>query len=121
MNGIPDWWSTWMINLAEGLGADGDPEYEFDGASRNGLKWNTIVKRNGIEMTLREAYLRDLAAGTMRDSALDSADEDQVVVDGSFAQNADVNGDGLADWWSDLHALENVAIADDSAVLLALK
>ena len=109
MDGIPDWWSNWMLDLADGLGAAGDPEYEFNGDSHN-LKWNSIVKRNGLEMTLREAYLRDLAAGTMRDSA----DADQVAVNGDFAQDADVNGDGLADWWEDLHALDNVAIADDT-------
>ncbi len=79
-NGIPDWWeSVAMINYgaAEGFG------------------WESPVTYGGKEMSAREAYLRDIQKGMQPDGS----------TNGSFANRADADKDGLPDWWENLHGL----------------
>ncbi len=79
-NGLPDWWETLYSSGAE-------------------LTWETLVNRDGMEMTAREAYIRDLAAG-MQPGASGTAD-----VDAAFKATSDGDHDGLPDWWEVLYNL----------------
>lgn len=77
-NGIPDWWEDFAkgaYNAAEGF------------------TWDSLVVYDGIQMTAREAYLRDLAKGLQPDGSVDSA----------FAATSDRNHNGMLDWWEDLY------------------
>lgn len=87
-NGIPDWWEALAI-----------AQY----GAVEGFDWNTVVNYNGVSMTAREAYLRDLAKGLLPDG----------TTDGTYANVRDDDKDGLPDWWEDLHGIASGdALAD---------
>lgn len=65
---------------------------------------DTTCKRYGHEMTLLDAYRRDLAAG---------AHESAAGGDKQFAQTADENSNGLPDWWEKLYDLKGQGGPDD--------
>ncbi|MBO7686707.1 MAG: hypothetical protein J6V72_09995, partial [Kiritimatiellae bacterium] len=87
-DGIPDWWEDVAI---ANYGATPD------------FTWNSLVIRDGVQMTAREAYLRDLADGMMPDGSVDTA----------FRTQADTNNNGLPDWWENLYGVsDQLADAD---------
>lgn len=77
-NGIPDWWEDFAKE------AYSAPE---------GFTWDSIVTYNGVQMTAREAYLRDQAKGLLPSG----------LVNEKFAATADDNDNGMLDWWEDLY------------------
>lgn len=77
-NGIPDWWEE----IAK----------ETYGAAE-GFTWDSLVVYDGIQMTAREAYLRDLAKGLQPDGSVNS----------EFAATSDRNNNGMLDWWENLY------------------
>ena len=98
LDGIPEWWQE----VAFG---EYDPDGRYQNASE--IKWDSIVVWNGREMTARDAYWRDLAAGMMLENG-------SVVVKPQFEQVADVNGDGISDWWENMFGISSAQIADDT-------
>ena len=79
-NGIPDWWQDIAIS-----------EY----GAEEGFDWESTVTYNGFEMTAREAYLRDLAAGMLSDGSTDE----------TFLSRRDDDKDGMPDWWENLNGI----------------
>lgn len=77
-NGIPDWWEE---IAKESYGAV------------EGFTWDSLVVYDGIQMTAREAYLRDQAKGLLPDGTVNAA----------FAATADNNNNDMLDWWEDLY------------------
>ena len=98
LDGIPEWWQEYAF-----------ANYDQDGAytMASEIKWDSVVTWNGLKMDARSAYWRDLAAGMM----LENGD---IVMKTEFAQTADINGDGLADWWENLFGISAAEIADDT-------
>ncbi|MBR2940068.1 MAG: hypothetical protein IKC14_02040, partial [Kiritimatiellae bacterium] len=98
LDGIPEWWQEYAFAY-----------YDQDGAytMASEIKWDSVVTWNGLKMDARSAYWRDLAAGMM----LENGD---IVTKTEFAQTADINGDGLADWWENLFGISAAEIADDT-------
>lgn len=80
-NGISDWWQELAI---ANYGAPED------------FTWETMVERDGVLMTAREAYLRDLAAGLL---------PFQTEGTPEYVNKTDRDNDGLPDWWEDLYGL----------------
>ena len=80
-NGISDWWQELAI---ANYGAPED------------FTWETMVERDGVLMTAREAYLRDLAAGLLPFQT-EGAPE--------YVNKTDRDSDGLPDWWEDIYGL----------------
>ena len=67
-----------------------------------------MVWRNGVKMTLAQAYLRDLAEGMVHDW-----DADTVAIDSAYAAKVDENKNGIPDWWEKLYAIYGEdAVAD---------
>ena len=79
-NGIPDWW-------------EGVAKAKY--GAPVGFTWETLVNYNGQQMTAREAYIRDLAAGMQPDGKTDDA----------YKSLVDRDGDGLPDWWEGLYGI----------------
>lgn len=88
-NGIPDWWQDFAMA-------------EYDAPA--GFNWDSLVNYGGVQMTAREAYLRDLAKGMLPDGTIDS----------DYASKADVDNDGLLDWWENLYGYANADAYADS-------
>lgn len=84
-NGIGDWWE-----IAKGIYAQ---------------NLRPTDKLPGTNMTVVEAYRRDIAAG---------AHPNAVTGDTNFVQNDDANGNGLPDWWERLYQLNGATGYDDS-------
>jgi hypothetical protein len=85
-NGLPSWWEAYArANYME----DAHPSIP--------LEWSTIVNYNGMSMPAWQAYLRDLALGMLPDAKYHE----------EYANNADLDGDGLPDWWEDYWSLVN--------------
>ena len=57
-DGIPDWWEK---VAGQNYGA------------ADGFTWSSLVVRDGVEMTAREAYLRDIAVGMLPGGVIDDA------------------------------------------------
>lgn len=87
-DGIPDWWETVAIT-------------RYGAASDFG--WDSKVVRNGVEMTSREAYLRDLAGGMLPNGTVNPA----------FSTKADTNNNGLPDWWENLYGIKSAVEDSD--------
>lgn len=87
-NGIPDWWQELAV---ANYGAPED------------CTWESVVNYNGVTMTAREAYIRDLANG--------------LTPDGSYAvaykTQTDRDGDDLPDWWEGLYGIAGEDGQDD--------
>ena len=79
-DGIPDWWEAVAI---------------ANYGAVEGFTWDSLVVYNGVEMTAREAYLRDLANGMMPDGS----------VDPNYRTQTDTNSNGLPDWWENLNGV----------------
>lgn len=91
-DGLPDWWETLRgISLASGSGDDG---------------WYGDADDDGV--TNGEAYLRDIANGwRLGDTTAPSG----------YVQTADIDEDGLPDWWENIFNLK-VEVDVDPAVAL---
>ena len=77
-NGLPNWWQELAMTeygAAEGFGPD------------------DLVDYHGQEITAREAYLRDLAAGMQPNGSILP----------EYAASADRDNDGMLDWWEKLY------------------
>ncbi len=102
-DGLPDWWEAYAEDM-----------YRDDAVTGTGdIGWDTIVvwpDQSGTHMTAGEAYLRDLARGYHADKYGD------IVTDGSdgdYRQIADLNGNGLPDWWEEIYGIQDEdALAD---------
>lgn len=88
-NGIPDWWQDFAMA-------------EYDASE--GFNWDSLVNYGGVSITAREAYLRDLAKGMLPDGTIDS----------DYASRADVDNDGLLDWWENLYGYADADAYADS-------
>ena len=97
-DGLPDWWEAFVVAGGNGtiayLGDDGNP------LPPEAITWNAMVWRNGVRMTLAQAYLRDLAEGMIHDWNTDT-----VTVEDAYAAKAkvDENKNGIPDWWEKLY------------------
>ncbi len=89
-DGLPDWW--------EELYRPGD-----------NLDLNDLVERGGIMMPAYEAYLRDLAAGMQPDAT----NKDDIDDNNDYVNRADMDGDGLVDWWQQIFDVKGGALGDD--------
>ena len=85
-NGLPSWWEAYAR-----------ANYMEDAHPSISLEWSTIVNYNGMSMPAWQAYLRDLALGMLPDAKYHE----------EYANNADLDGDGLPDWWEDYWSLVN--------------
>ena len=100
-NGLPDWWEKW---------ANGHYLIDTEATS---LSWTTLVRwpdQNGTVMTAGEAYLRDLARGFHGDK---DGDPVEPASDGDYAQKADLDGNGIPDWWEELYGISGEAALAD--------
>ena len=92
-NGIPDWWQELAI---------------ANYGAVEGFDWNSNVTwpdAEGLEITAREAYLRDLSRGMLP--------TDGGTVDAVFASMRDDDFDGLPDWWESLNGITAESAYDD--------
>ena len=87
-DGIPTWWETVAM---QNYGA------------AEGFTWSSLVVRDGVEMTAREAYLRDIAAGMLPGG----------VIDDAYRMKADTNSNGLPDWWENLYGVDSASEDSD--------
>ncbi len=97
-DGLPDWWEAY---------ADG--EYRLPDDPQTPIAPSTYVLYNGVKMTAREAYLRDLARGAYADKNVEG-----VFDDPKYRQLYDLNANGLPDWWENIYGLANASALDDS-------
>ncbi|HPW75865.1 MAG TPA: PKD domain-containing protein, partial [Kiritimatiellia bacterium] len=96
-DGLPDWWEEYVATL---------------GAEYENLGWYDLYP-DGSGMTAGEAYMRDVARGytASNNPAAEGWDPDALV-----RQTSDVDGDGLPDWWENLHNLNpSSALKQDGA------
>lgn len=84
-NGIGDWWEK-----AKGIYT---------------LNLRPTDKMPGTNMTVIEAYRRDIAAG---------AHPNSTTGDDAYVQNDDANGNGLPDWWERLYQLNGATGYEDT-------
>ena len=82
---LPDWWADYARNNYC------DP---LDPPERIG--WDTAVNYDGIVMAAWAAYLRDLARGMLSDGKYHP----------EFADNRDLDHDGIPDWWEDMYKID---------------
>ncbi len=106
VDGLPDWWEAFVAaggnDEIQYLGDDGQP------LAPEEITWSAVVWRNGVKMTLAQAYLRDLADGMIHDW-----DADKVSVDGAYASKVDENKNGIPDWWEKLYAIYGEDLVSD--------
>ena len=95
-NNLPDWWEKLIA-------ADGSGYTAEDGSSLAGveLAWNTPIVKDGVTRTVGEWYRYALAAGA-HDTTTGG-----VLQDPLYAQTADVDKDGMPDWWEDFAGLHD--------------
>ena len=92
-NGIADWWQEYAI---------------ANYGAAEGFDWNSKVTwpdADGLEITAREAYLRDVARGMLP--------TDGGTVDATYASMRDDDKDGLPDWWESLKGISAETAYDD--------
>ena len=97
-DGLPNWWEAFVA-----AGGNGNIEYVGDDGNPlppEAITWSAMVWRNGVKMTLAQAYLHDLADGMIHDW-----DTDTVSVDRAYAAKIDDNKNGIPDWWEKLYAI----------------
>ena len=87
-DGIPDWWEAVAVR---------------DYGAAEDFAWDSEVVYNGVTMTAREAYLRDLARGMLPDGTIDAA----------YRTQTDTNNNGLPDWWENLYGVKTALDDDD--------
>ncbi len=83
--GLPDWWTEYYLQQ--------NPELDPDTV----IAWDTVVEYNGMRIPAWQAYLRDLAEGLLPDGEKHP----------EFADNRDMNGNGLPDWWEEFWKLSD--------------
>ncbi len=93
-NGLPDWWEDYVRSA-------GDVYTDLPDVFAATAK----IVRDGQEMTLAEAYMRDLAAG---------ATEEYPEGRPDLVQYADTDADGLPDWWELLYGMTGETALDDN-------
>ena len=97
-DGLPDWWEELAID-----------NYCLDNPTTGEFTRDSIVTYRGVKMPAWQAYLRDMASGT-------------VVNGGELVQDAeeyrdvrDNDRDGLPDWWEALFGFDTVSVNDANA------
>ena len=105
-DGLPNWWEAFVA-----AGGNGDIAYVGDDGNPlppEAITWSAMVWRNGVKMTLAQAYLRDLADGMVHDW-----DADTVSIDSAYIAKVDENKNGIPDWWEKLYDIYGEdAVAD---------
>ena len=101
-DGLPDWWEEFVA-------AGGNAEIEYVGKDGNPLApeditWSAMVWRQGVQMTLAQAYLRDLAGGMVYRYD-ETSGAYAVAVDTAYEAKVDDNRNGIFDWWENLYSL----------------
>lgn len=96
-DGLPDWWQEYVNqNCREGV-----PEGTY-------ITWDTLIwyEIDGVKVriTAGEAYKRDLAKGAYVDAKGEVHRESE-----DYKQTADLDADGMPDWWEELKGLHNGA------------
>ncbi len=97
-NGFPDWWEKYAKGVYSELKGVTDV-----------LTKEMKVTRNGVVMSLREAYLRDLVAGLVPNANATGGE-----LKSEYADKADVDYDGLPDWWENIYGITSSVAQDDS-------
>ncbi len=97
-DGLPDWWEAYA-----------ESEYGLEGTDGN--NWNTMVDYfgDGFMIPAWEAYMRDIVAGIV--SSTDYLDGTGDAPD--MTVKADVNADGLPDWWQQLYGINASGALED--------
>ena len=85
-DGLPDWW---------------EDKYGLDRDDNN--DWNAIVDWNGVQLPAYIAYATDIALGMQPDGTIDA----------EYASKADVDVDGLPDWWEAVFGVSAYGSDDD--------
>lgn len=90
-NGLSDWWEDKYLKEGKFLFPD-EP-----------ITLESLVSYNGDEITAREAYLRDLAAGMQPFGEMNA----------DFKAKSDRDHDGMPDWWENLYGIADENGEDD--------
>ncbi|MBQ2437819.1 MAG: hypothetical protein II265_07015, partial [Clostridia bacterium] len=108
------WDLTGLDGDADGL-PDSWEEYCRDNYSPNvdpatgPVDWNTVVIRDGIEMTAGDAYKYDLAFGWQPGKGNNPDD----AFDSDYRATIDTDGDNMPDWWENFYGIIDSTDVDD--------
>lgn len=108
------WDLTGLDGDADGL-PDSWEEYCRDNYSPNvdpatrAVDWNTVVIRDGIEMTAGDAYKYDLAFGWQPGKGNNPDD----AFDSDYRATIDTDGDNMPDWWENFYGIIDSTDVDD--------
>ena len=92
-DGLPNSWEEYCrANYSPNI----DPETDK-------LNWDTIVVRDGIEMTAGDAYKYDIGLGWQPDKSFDS----------DYRATIDADGDNMPDWWEKAYGIIDSTDVDD--------
>lgn len=92
-DGLPNSWEEYCrANYSPNI----DPETDE-------LNWDTIVVRDGIEMTAGDAYKYDIGLGWQPDKSFDS----------DYRATIDADGDNMPDWWEKAYGIIDSTDVDD--------
>ena len=92
-DGLPNSWEEYCrANYSPNI----DPETDE-------LNWDTIVVRDGIEMTAGDAYKYDIGLGWQPDKSFDS----------DYRATIDADGDNMPDWWENTYGIFDSTDVDD--------
>ena len=94
-NSLPDWWEEYA---RENYGVD----------PFTPIGWTTSVTYEGRTMPAWEAYLRDVSRGLTMVGGV-------AKVRGEYADDRDLDGDGIPDWWEDIYHVNTHSPADTLA------
>ena len=115
-NELPDWWEDYFF----GAGAEVYKKSDGTAFTRDdfpeGLSPTARVWRNGVEMTIGQAYRYDLAEGMMYSPTAAEGYEknDDFAITGDKAKFAtDENGNGIPDWWEKLYGIYGESVVAD--------
>ncbi len=100
---LPDWWEQFVLD-----GGDSDVVYSD---LPDELSPGATLKRNGVLMTVAQAYTRDLAKGYL----LTGAGEDGYTIEklSDYVDKRDTDANGLPDWWAALYGVKGGPSDDD--------
>lgn len=92
-DGLPNSWEEYC---RDNYSPNIDPETDE-------LNWDTIVVRDGIEMTAGDAYKYDIGLGWQPDKSFDS----------DYRATIDADGDNMPDWWEKAYGIIDSTDVDD--------
>ncbi len=109
-DGLPDWWEAFVA-------AGGNASVEYTDKDGNAIDpanvdWSAQVRRNGVQMTFAQAYLRDLADGMVYRYDADTGAY-SVAIDVAYAAKVDENSNSILDWWEKLYDVYGESSAGD--------